>query len=65
LQTKMDILGLAPLHSQKHGYGPRRQRRLMSSRIAKRCRGVGGGCVELVINETVEEPTDGVWGTFL
>lgn len=47
LQTKMGILGLAPLHSQKHGYGPGRQRRLARSRTAKQRRGVGGGCVEL------------------
>lgn len=41
------------------------QRRLMRSRITKRCRGVGGGCVEPVVHETMEEPTDGVQGTFL
>lgn len=40
-------------------------RRLMRSRIAKWCRGIGGGCLELVVNETVEEPADGVRGTFL
>lgn len=61
----MGILGLAPLHSQKHGYGSRRQRQLTCSCFAERCRGVGRGCVELVVNETVEEPTDGVRGTFL
>lgn len=61
----MGILGLAPLHSQKHGYGSRRQRQLTCSCFAERCRGVGRGCVELVVNETVEEPTNGVRGTFL
>lgn len=60
----MAILGLAPLRSQKHGNGPRRQRGRMRSRIAKRCRGIGTGCAELVVRETVEEPADGVWGTF-
>lgn len=37
----------------------------MRSRIAKWCRGIGGGCVGLVVNETMEEPADGVRGTFL
>lgn len=65
LQKKIGILGLAPLHSQKHGYGPRRQRQLRCSCFAEQCRGTGRGCVELVVKETVEEPTDGVQGTFL
>jgi len=37
----------------------------MRSRTAKRCRGVARGCVELVVNETMQEPADGVRGTFL
>lgn len=61
----MGIFDLAPLHSQKHSYGAGMQRRLMRSRITKRRRGVGGGCVELVVHETMEELTDGVQGTFL
>lgn len=41
------------------------ERCLVRSRIVEWCRGIGGGCVELVVNETAGEPTDSVWGTFL
>lgn len=65
LRTKMGVLGLAPLHSQKHGYGSRGQRQLRCSCFAEQCRGIVRGCVELVVKETVEEPTSGVRETFL
>lgn len=59
-QKKKDVLALAPLHSQRKAEGPKRW--LMCSCLAKRCRGVGRGCG---VNESMEEPTDGVRGTFL
>lgn len=60
----MGILGLHP-SSMEARLWTWEAPTMVCSRIVEWCRGIGGGCVELVVNETAGEPTDGVWGTFL